>query len=84
MTEDTLVSHRRTGSDSTTSRSSGATIDGSLSAEEVRRIVEVAEVLQIDPQFARMALEEENGVISTDCGLGRSVAMAEKKLTPWN
>lgn len=81
MTRDTSVSRLRTRWDPSSSRSSGEAIDGSSSAEEIKRIVEVAEVLEIDPHLARTALEGGNRDISTECGLSRSVAIVEKRLT---
>lgn len=55
---------------------------GISSAREVRRIVDVAEATEIDPQIARFARQDENGVVSTDCPLRRSVSIVEEALNP--
>lgn len=52
----------------------------SPSADEIRRIVAVAEALRIDPQTARIALRDETGRIPTDPDLRRSVAAAATAL----
>jgi hypothetical protein len=52
------------------------------SAREIRRIVDVAEATEIDPQIARIALQGENGVVSTDCPLRRAVSIVQEALNP--
>lgn len=80
MSEDTPDFRPPTESGSTARRPSGDVNHGSTSAEELRRIVEVAEELKIDPQIARIALEAGDGSVSTDFGPSRSVAEAERAL----
>lgn len=52
----------------------------SADADEIKRIVEVAEALGIDPQVARVALRGETGEIPTDCPLGESVLFVVDRL----
>lgn len=49
-------------------------------AEELKRIVEVAEELRMDPHVVRVVLELEDGWIQTDVSLWDSVRTVERVL----
>lgn len=54
-------------------------VDYSPTAEGIRRIAEVADELEISPETARIAFEEENGDIPTDVSLSDAIEIVESR-----
>lgn len=56
------------------------TDDTSPGAEEILRIVDVAEALGVSPAVAAAALRDDEGEVRTDVRLRRSIDRVEKRL----